>query len=158
MTIGCDCSGCMYNAAKPGAMIAKMLKMNNLPLLLPENEVLHCTLKEDGSFTIQLKNPVTPEIHGYPAYFSTDISGVLEDGRVKNLKGVKVFFMMAWLSIDTVLNSSCGERVYFSSNYVYKGIPLTAFEGLWSTTKKLVMRSPVYDLLMVMNNNKTRAC
>eukprot|EP00475_Leptophrys_vorax_P025834 TRINITY_DN36139_c0_g1_i1.p1 TRINITY_DN36139_c0_g1~~TRINITY_DN36139_c0_g1_i1.p1 ORF type:complete len:162 (-),score=12.05 TRINITY_DN36139_c0_g1_i1:515-1000(-) len=146
--VACSCSGCLYNAMMPGSLATKLLKTNGLPDLLPEADIAHCTVHDDGSFSIQLKHVVTPEIHGYPAHFSTEISGFVSSGRVTQLKGIKVFFMMAWLSIDTVLAGTCGERVYFYSSYIYKGIPLTAFDGLWTAPKKLIAKNPVYDLLM----------
>ncbi|CAI7811346.1 unnamed protein product [Closterium sp. NIES-53] len=130
----CTCSGCSYNANAPGELPTQILEANGFPSeLLPAHEVAHCDGAITGPFSINLKRPIDAVIDGYNVHYDQHISGVVEHGWIRQVTGIKVFYMMAWVPVDTAqVGASCGNRLYFYvGRLVYKSVLLSAFPGLW---------------------------
>ncbi|GJP55893.1 hypothetical protein CLOM_g14913 [Closterium sp. NIES-68] len=130
----CTCSGCSYNADAPGELPSQILEANGFPSeLLPAHEVAHCEGAITGPFSINFKRPIDAVIDGYNVHYDQQVTGTVEHGWIRQVTGIKVFYMMAWVPVDTAqIGASCGNRLYFYvGRLVYKSVALSAFPGLW---------------------------
>lgn len=101
---------------------------NGLPAgILPAEDVMHFRVHEDGSFHVQLKRSQEKNIHGHVVRYLSEVSGVVEKGRMSSLKGVKVRrLLLGWSRVDTIRRIP--HSISFQFGRISKTIPESAFQ------------------------------
>ncbi|KAK1420471.1 hypothetical protein QVD17_22094 [Tagetes erecta] len=80
--------------------------------LLPKGVTGYELDKNSGEFKAYLKETCSFKIQGYNIKYKSTISGVIEKGKLKNLKGINVKILVVWLNIVEV--SVHGDEIDFS--------------------------------------------
>ncbi|PWA89598.1 hypothetical protein CTI12_AA111010 [Artemisia annua] len=78
-----------------------------------------------GEFKAYLKETCTFKIQGYDLKYKSTISGVIEKGKLKNLKGISVKILIVWLNIVEV--SVHGNELDFSVGIMSAGFGVSNF-------------------------------
>ncbi|GJW74010.1 hypothetical protein Tco_0133380 [Tanacetum coccineum] len=78
-----------------------------------------------GEFKAYLKETCTFKIQGYDLKYKSTISGVIEKGKLKNLKGISVKILIVWLNIVEV--SLHGDELDFSVGILSAGFGVSNF-------------------------------
>eukprot|EP00475_Leptophrys_vorax_P033215 TRINITY_DN51981_c0_g1_i1.p2 TRINITY_DN51981_c0_g1~~TRINITY_DN51981_c0_g1_i1.p2 ORF type:complete len:142 (+),score=10.25 TRINITY_DN51981_c0_g1_i1:143-568(+) len=130
----CQCQGCVRQAKVPGELVGLAMEMNGFPAdLMPQGAIEHCFGDETGPFSIEMREDIEKVVDEYQVKYMSRISGVLEKGFIRNLKGVQVRNMMTWFNIDTIqAGASCKGRVYFYVGLAYRSIAEETFKGMWN--------------------------
>ncbi|KAK9055840.1 hypothetical protein SSX86_026925 [Deinandra increscens subsp. villosa] len=93
--------------------------------LLPKGVTGYELDKSTGEFKAYLKETCSFKIEGYNIKYKTTISGVIEKGRLKNLKGINVKILVVWLNIVEV--SRHGDQIDFSVGIMAAGFGVSNF-------------------------------
>ncbi|KAF5811087.1 hypothetical protein HanRHA438_Chr04g0186941 [Helianthus annuus] len=81
--------------------------------------------KNTGEFKAYLPETCSFKIQGYNLQYKSTISGVIEKGRLKNLKGINVKILVVWLNIVEV--SRHGDELAFSVGIMSAGFGVDNF-------------------------------
>ncbi|KAI3984585.1 hypothetical protein MKX01_040462 [Papaver californicum] len=101
------------SSSKPSAY--EMLESFNFPKgILPEG-VKDYVLHEDRRFEVNLGKECKFQVeeNGYYLHYQKKITGSVEFGSLKNLKGVSVKIMFIWVGISEVFNKGNGDLEFF---------------------------------------------
>ncbi|KAI3741785.1 hypothetical protein L1987_59462 [Smallanthus sonchifolius] len=93
--------------------------------LLPKGVTGYELNKNTGEFKAYLKETCSFKIQGYDIKYKSTISGVIEKGRLKNLKGINVKILVVWLNIVEV--SRHGDQIDFSIGIMSAGFGISNF-------------------------------
>lgn len=104
------------------------------PGLLPNCVVNYTFSSNDGSFSVELKNPCYVEFE-YLVYYDKHITGTLKMGSIKNLKGIQVKRFFLWLGVDEIkVDLPPSDSIYFQVGIVNKKLRIDQFETVHSCT------------------------
>ncbi|KAD3068679.1 hypothetical protein E3N88_36559 [Mikania micrantha] len=93
--------------------------------LLPKGVTGYELNKNTGEFKAFLRETCSFKIQGYDIKYKSTISGVIERGRLKNLKGINVKILVVWLNIVEV--SRHGDQIDFSVGIMSAGFGIGNF-------------------------------
>ncbi|XP_076942668.1 uncharacterized protein At5g01610-like [Bidens hawaiensis] len=93
--------------------------------LLPKGVTGYELNKNTGAFKAYLKETCSFKIQGYDIRYKSTISGVIEKGRLRNLKGINVKILVVWLNIVEV--SRHGDQIDFSVGIMSAGFGISNF-------------------------------
>lgn len=80
--------------------------------LLPQGVTGYELNKSTGEFKAYMKEACSFKIQGYNLKYKSTITGIIEKGKLKNLKGINVKILVVWLNIVEV--SRHGDQIDFS--------------------------------------------
>ncbi|KAL7588459.1 hypothetical protein Lser_V15G41388 [Lactuca serriola] len=93
--------------------------------LLPKGVTGYDLNKETGEFKAYMKETCSFKIQGYDIKYKSTISGVIEKGKLKNLKGINVKILVVWLNIVEVTH--VGDQINFSVGILAAGFEVSNF-------------------------------
>ena len=93
--------------------------------LLPENMASETFDEATGAFTVALTAKVDIEVEGIKVHYGRAISGVIVDGKITHLKGVKVK-QGFWVAIGAIVVQ--GSDLVFKVGPIQKAVPRSAFD------------------------------
>ncbi|KAI3514674.1 hypothetical protein L1887_13280 [Cichorium endivia] len=113
------------NAADPPSAYDELLEYDFPVGLLPLGVTGYDLNKKTGEFKAYMKGTCSFKIQGYDLKYKSTISGVIEKGKLKNLKGINVKILVVWLNIVEV--SRHGDEIYFSVGIASAGFDVSSF-------------------------------
>ncbi|KAJ9547667.1 hypothetical protein OSB04_020210 [Centaurea solstitialis] len=93
--------------------------------LLPQGVTGYELNNVTGEFKAYMKETCSFKIQGYNLKYKSTISGVIEKGKLKNLKGINVKILVVWLNIVEV--SRHGDQIDFSVGIMSAGFGVSNF-------------------------------
>lgn len=101
-----------------------VLRQHSLPEGLLPRGITDAEISDDGRFSVTLPKRVERRHGGYRVRYATQISGVLGDGRVRELSGVEAKQMM-WFKVSGI--AAVDEGLAFHVGPVTVALPLAEF-------------------------------
>nr|XP_043620259.1 uncharacterized protein LOC122592113 [Erigeron canadensis] len=93
--------------------------------LLPVGVTGYELNKDTSEIKAFIGQTCTFKIEGYNLKYKSTISGVIEKGKLKNLKGISVRILLVWFNIVEV--SRCGDDIDFSVGVLSAGFGIDNF-------------------------------
>lgn len=104
----------------------EVLQEYDFPIgLLPKGVTGYELNTETGEFSAYLSGTCKFSIESYELEYRSTITGVISKGRLKNLKGVKVFVVILWINIVEVVRD--GNELEFSVGIASANFPIDSF-------------------------------
>ncbi|EEF39289.1 conserved hypothetical protein [Ricinus communis] len=119
--LGFDCCGGRKLSAY------EVLEEYNFPVgLLPVGVSGYEFNRETGEFSAYLNKTCQFPVESYTLEYNSPITGVLSEGKLSNLKGVRVFVILLWINIVEVIRD--GDELDFSVGIASANFPIDNFE------------------------------
>ncbi|KAI3977324.1 hypothetical protein MKX01_000237 [Papaver californicum] len=127
--INCSSARSIQNPVFNPSPAHKELQTNGFPIgLLPKNVLNYSLNKTSGDFSVNLgytcKLTLPPD--NYLATYSKKITGKLVEGKIGELKGIRVWAFFQWWSITGIKSS--GENLVFEVGMVSAKYPAKNFD------------------------------